>query len=172
MKKKVLTNTYLREATKYQIKLFLDEDDMFVSVKRLIKVTDKFIIRHGIVAMDNGYYIIEMIPKKDNYALRIFLDDKKKIIEYYFDIIKNSGIDEEYKVPYFNDLYVDITLLAKTGEVNVLDEEEFIDAYKHGDIDKKDYDLVVKMKKRLLKEIKEGTNKLLNVDLSKYLDNF
>ena len=172
MKKKVLTNTYLREATKYQIKLFLDEEDLYVSVKKLINLTDKFIIKHGIVAMDNGYYIVEMIPKNDNYALRVFLDDKKNIIEYYFDIIKSSGIDEEYKVPYFNDLYLDITLLAKTGEINVLDEKEFIDAYKQGDIDKKDYDLVIKMKKRLLKEIKDGTNKLLNIDLSKYLDNF
>ena len=172
MKKKVLTNTYLREATKYQIKLFLDEEDLYVSVKKLINLTDKFIIKHGIVAMDNGYYIVEMIPKNDNYALRVFLDDNKNIIEYYFDIIKNSGIDEDYKVPYFNDLYLDITLLAKTGEINVLDEKEFIDAYKQGDIDKKDYDLVIKMKKRLLKEIKDGTNKLLNIDLSKYLDNF
>ena len=172
MKKKVLTNTYLREATKYQIKLFLDEDDLYVSVKKLINLTDKFIIKHGIVAMDNGYYIVEMIPKNDNYALRVFLDDKKNIIEYYFDIIKNSGIDEEYKVPYFNDLYLDITLLKETGEINVLDEKEFIDAYKQGDINKQDYDIVIKMKKRLLKEIKDGTNKLLNIDLIKYLDNF
>ena len=106
MKRKIITNTYLKEATKYQIKLFLDEKDNFISVKKLINVTDKFIISDNIVAMDNGYYILEIIPKHENYALRVFFNDKKEIIEYYFDIIKESGLDEVYKVPYFDDLYL------------------------------------------------------------------
>lgn len=170
MKKKIITNTYLREAKKYQVKLFLDEDDVYVSVKKLIEITDKFIINHNIVAMDNGYYIVEMIPKDDNYALRLFLDDKKNIIEYYFDIIKDSGIDPDYKVPYFNDLYLDITVLPSTGEVKVIDEKELEDAYKSKDISLDDYELVLKMKERLLEEISNGTNKLMNIDVMKYLE--
>ena len=172
MKRKIITNTYLREATKYQIKLFLDEKDLFVSLKKLVKVTDKFIISHDIVAMDNGYYILEMIPKNENYALRVFFNDKKEIIEYYFDIIKDSGLDEVYKVPYFDDLFLDITILNKTKEIKIIDEEELIDAYQNNEISKEDYRLVLKTKDKLLKEIRSWSNKLLKIDYSKYLDNF
>lgn len=33
MKKKMITKTYLRDVSKYQIKLYLDEEDFYVSVK-------------------------------------------------------------------------------------------------------------------------------------------
>ena len=64
MKKKIITNTYLNEAVKHEIKLFLDEDDYYVSVKKLVQLTEKFIIRNNVIAMDDGYYILEIIPTK------------------------------------------------------------------------------------------------------------
>lgn len=167
MKKKIITNTYLNEAIKHEIKLFLDEEDYYVSVKKLVKLSEKFIIRKNVIAMDDGYYILEIIPKKDNYALRIFLDDKKNVIEYYFDIIKESGLDSIYKVPYFIDLYLDITVY--NGEIGILDENEFLDAYKNGDLSEEDYSLVLETKEKLINEIKNNTNKLMNLDLNKYL---
>ena len=168
MKKKIITNTYLREAEKYNIKLFLDEEDYYISVKKLIHLSEKFIIRDNIVAMDDGYYIMEIIPKKGNYALRIFIDSNKNIVEYYFDIIKESGIDEEYKVPYFIDLYLDIAVLY-TGRIDILDEDELLDAYDKKDITKEEYEIVLKTKEKLLKEIKKDTNKLMKIDYLKYL---
>ena len=98
MKKKLLSNTYLNEAEKYQIKFFLDEEDKYVVVKKLIKLSKPFIIKNNVIAMDNGYYVIEIVPKNKNYALRIFLNDRKELVEYYFDIIKESGLDKETKV--------------------------------------------------------------------------
>lgn len=168
MKKKIITNTYLREAEKYNIKLFLDEEDYYISVKKLIHLSEKFIIRNNVVAMDDGYFIMEIIPKKGNYALRIFIDSNKNIVEYYFDIIKESGIDEEYKVPYFIDLYLDIAVLY-TGRIDILDEDEFIEAYEKKDITKEEYEIVLKTKEKLLKEIKKDTNKLMKIDYLKYL---
>ena len=96
MKKKILSSTYLKEAQKYQLKFYLDEEDKYIVVKKLIKLSKKFIIQNDVIAMDDGYYVIEIVPKNKNYALRLFLNDKKEIIEYYFDIIKESGIDKEY----------------------------------------------------------------------------
>ena len=110
MKKKILSNTYLNEAQKYQIKFYLDEEDKYIIVKKLIKLSKLFIIKNNVIAMDDGYYVIEFIPKNKNYALRLFLNDKKEVIEYYFDIIKESCIDKELKIPYFIDLYIDITI--------------------------------------------------------------
>ena len=77
MKRKIISNTYLRDVEKYQIKIFLDEEDYYVSVKKLISVREKFIIKENITVMDNGYYIFEVIPKNENYAMRIFLDENK-----------------------------------------------------------------------------------------------
>ena len=80
MKKKLLSNTYLNEAEKYQIKFFLDEEDKYVVIKKLIKLSKPFIIKNNVTAMDNGYYVIEIVPKNKNYALRIFLNDKKELV--------------------------------------------------------------------------------------------
>ena len=44
MKKKLLSNTYLNEAEKYQIKFFLDEEDKYVVVKKLIKLSKNSLI--------------------------------------------------------------------------------------------------------------------------------
>ena len=169
MKTKVITNTYLRDVCKHQIKLFY-EDDYYVSVKKLIDVREKFIITGGLCVMDNGYYIFEVIPKNDNYAMRLFLNEKKEALEYYFDICKNNRVDSVSNVPCYDDLYLDITYLD--GTINILDEDELISAYEMGDISKDDYDLVYKMRDRLLEEIDSKTNELMNIDYMQYLNDF
>ena len=62
MKRKIISSTYLRDVDKYQIKFFLDEDDYYVSVKKLIKVREKFIIKNNICVMDDNYYVVEVVP--------------------------------------------------------------------------------------------------------------
>jgi len=168
MKKKRLTNTYLREAEKYQIRLFLDEEDYYISVKKLIHVTEPFIIHKSITAMDDGFYILEVVPKKGHVAMRQFLNDKKEIVEYYFDIIKESGIEEPYKVPFFYDLYLDITMLPN-GEIHIIDEKELEEAYRENNITKEDYILAINEKNKLLKELKNKTYPLIKKDYSEYL---
>ena len=58
------------------------------------------------------------------------------------------------------------------NEINILDEDELIEAYKSNDITKEDLDLVYKIKDKLINEIKSNTNKLMNIDYNKYLNNF
>ncbi len=171
MKRKWISQTYLNEAEKYQLRLFMDEEDYYVSVKKLIHITEKFIIRHKIVAMDDGYYVMEVIPKEGHIAMRLFLNDKKEPVEYYFDIIKRTGVDPTTKTPYFDDLYLDITYLPD-GETHVIDKEELEEALANQSITEEDYQLVLKEKNKLLKEIKNHTNKLLNIDYQKYLEGF
>ena len=170
MKTKVITNTYLRDVDKYQIKLFLDEENYYISVKKLISVREKFIINSGLCVMDDGYYIFEVVPKNYNYAMRLFLDDNKRPLEYYFDICKNNRIDTISKVPCYDDLYLDITYLD--GKINILDENELLEAYENGDIVRDDFELVYNMRDKLLEELKNNSNELMNIDYIKYLNNF
>lgn len=170
MKTKVITNTYLRDIDKYQLKLYLDEDNYYISVKKLISVREKFIIKDGLCVMDDGYYIFEVVPKNENYAMRLFLNPDKEPLEYYFDICKNNRLDSISKVPCYEDLYLDITYL--NGQINILDEDELLNAYELGDISQEDYELVYKMRDRLLEEIKNSTNKVMNINYMKYLKDF
>ena len=170
MKRKIITQTYLRDVSKYQIKLYMDEEDCYISVKKLVKVEEKVIIKDCLCVMDDGYYVVEVVPKNENYAMRLFLDNNKNALEYYFDITKNNGIDTLSKIPFYDDLYLDITYL--NGEINILDEDELIEAFKTGDITKDDFDLAYNIKNKLLEEITSGTNKLMNIDYNKYLTNF
>lgn len=167
MKKKIITKTYLRDVSRYEIKLYMDEDDCYVGVKKLIKVDEKFIISNGLCVMDDGYYVVEVVPKNENYVMRLFLDNKKNPLEYYFDICKNNGLDTESMVPCYDDLYLDITVL--NGKVNILDEDELNDALDIKDITIEDYKLVMEIRDKLLLEINNGSNKYINRNYSKYL---
>lgn len=170
MKIKYMTDTYLREAEKYQIRLFLDEEDRYICIKKLISVTEKCIIKNNLCVMDNGYYVFEVVPKNENYAMRLFLDRDKKPLEYYFDITKDNRLDSITKVPCYNDLYLDITYLD--GEIEILDEDELLEAYNDKDITKEDLDLVYRERDKLLYEIKNKCNDAMNIDFAKYLDDF
>ena len=170
MKRKLLSETYLREAEKYQIKMYMDEKNYYISVKKLIHLTEKFIIRNNIIAMDDGYYVIEIVPKKGNTALRIFLNEKKEPIEYYFDIIKESGIDKKTKIPYFDDMYLDVVYFP-SGEIHIIDEDELEEALNQEEITREEYLMVQKEKDKLCQEIKQNTNSLLKINYQKYLQN-
>ena len=118
--------------------------------------------------MDDNYYVFEVVPKNENYAMRIFIDNNRKVLEYYFDICKNTNLDANTSVPYYDDLYLDITV-SGDGEINILDEYELEEALKIKDITIDDYNLVMKIKEKLLNEIKSNTNKLMLIDYNKYL---
>lgn len=168
MKRKIISKTYLRDISKYRIKWYLDEEDCYVSVKKLVKVEKKFVIHGGLCVMDDGYYVLEIVPKNENYAMRLFLDDKQKPLEYYFDICKNNCLDKDTLIPCYDDLYLDITYL--NGEIRILDKEELDDALERKDITQEDYELTFQVRDKLLAEIKSGTNRFLNMDYSKYLE--
>ena len=170
MKRKIISNTYLRDIEKYQFKLYLDDDDYYISAKKLIKCSKKFIIKDNLTVMDDGYYVFEVIPKNENYAVRLFLDDKKNPLEYYFDICKNSGLDPLSKIPFYDDLYLDITYLVRDSSINILDEDELLDAHYSGEIPDEELKMIYRVQDKLLDEIKKGTNKVMHIDFNKYLD--
>lgn len=172
MKRKIISSTYLREALKYQFKLYLDIDDFYLSVKKLIEVSEKFIIKNDIVVMDNGYYIVEVVPKHESYAMRIFFDKDKNPLEYYFDICKNNGLLEDIKIPFYDDLYLDVTYLCCNKSINVLDEDELLEGFVNKDITYEELIMIYNIKDKLINEIKNKTNKYMNIDFKKYLEEY
>lgn len=168
MKTKIVSKTYLRDVENYEIKIYF-EDEFYISVKKLIKCREKFIIADNLCVMDDGYYILEILPKNEEYAMRLFLDRDKKPLEYYFDICRNIRIDEKYNIPMYDDLYLDVTYLF--GKVNVLDEDELLEAYKNNEFTEAELNHIYEVKDRLIDEINNNKNKCMNMDYSKYINN-
>ena len=168
MRQKLLTKTYLRDVYSYDLKLFVDQQkDFYLVVKKFLKLKEPFVISSGITLIDENYYLVEITPKNENYNLRVYLDDKKQILQYYIDISLGNHFDDVLKVPYYDDLYLDITITY--GKVAILDEDELEEALELKLISKKDFDLAIDVKNKLLKEIETGTNKYINMKLDEYL---
>ena len=96
-----------------------------------VKVEDK----EYYIKNDN-YIWYEIYPDNSNYALTIMYDDNNELIEWYFDVAKEIGIENE--VPYEDDLYLDL-VINPNGESIVLDENELEDALNKNDINKNEY---------------------------------
>lgn len=166
MKKKLLTKTYLRDVQKYNLKFFI-EDDFYVVVKEIIETNPKFVAMDGVCLIDNGYYILEVIPKNENYAMRVFLNQQKQPIEYYFDVSLENGLDKETNIPYFHDLFIDV--IVYKDKIRVVDENELEEAFQNDEITKEQHALAYNIKNKLLAELEAGANKCKNLDLQKYL---
>ncbi len=168
MRKKLISQTYLRDVKKYRIIFDFCNENFYLCVKKIIKAKP-FIIENGLCLIDDNYYIVEIIPKNEKYAMRIFINDKKEILEYYFDISLGNGIDKETGIPYYDDLFTDV-IIQKDGKIEILDENELAEALNKGEISNDDFNLANETTKNLVKSIKENSNQYMKIELNKYLN--
>ena len=168
-KRKYIKNTYLQGISEYDYHFFeYTKNRCYISVKKILKLdAEPFFIENDICLIDKNYYIVEIVPLLENYCIRIFLNDKKEIILYYFDITLTNGYDNFEKSLYYDDLYLDV---VKKGEtLKVLDEDELIEALKDGKINKDEYTLAIEKKDELIDSLKNNTNEYMKIDFLKYL---
>jgi hypothetical protein len=167
MKHKLIKDTYLKHVLDYNIKFVIDNEDVFVTIKEIKKVEKEFFASSNLCLIYNGSYILELIPKNENYLIRAFFDKNKNLLEYYIDIIYSSGLDEESHLPYYNDLYTD--LVVTNDVIEIWDEDELVQALKDGVITESEFELAQTTTKKLIKEIRTNKNKYLNMDLKSML---
>ena len=167
MKQKFIKDTYLKHVTDYEIKFVENNDDFFATVKEIKKVEKKFYASPELCLIDDGCYILELIPKNEHYCIRAYFDKNKNLLEYYIDIIKSSGLEEESNLPYYMDLYTDIVVTDE--DIQIWDEDELVEALKDGKITEEDFALAQDTTKRLVYEIQHKKNKYLNMELNKML---
>lgn len=168
MNRKLISKTYLKDVNKYELNFYFDNKDYYLAIKKFINVEKPFILQSGVCLIDNGYYMAEVIPKKENYITRIYFNEKKERIEYYFDVTLKNGLDEKSNIPYYDDLYLDVTI-NRNGEVKVLDEDELLEALNRKEISEDEYNLANKTKESLLESIINKNNKYMDLDLEEYL---
>ncbi len=115
---------------------------------------------------NSGCKWLEFYPENSNVAMTVAYSHENKILNWYFDIINKVGIENNN--PYFEDLYLDVTLTPQ-NKMELLDEEELEEALKTGDVTKKQYDLAYKTAKELMKKINGKINEITKFS-NKYFD--
>ena len=95
-------------------------------------------VNDNICLLDNGYEWLKIYPDNEHYALTAMFDDNRNLIQWYFDIIKMSGLDNN--IPFVDDLYLDL-VITPDGKFIVLDEDELKDALDKKEITDEDFNL-------------------------------
>jgi predicted RNA-binding protein associated with RNAse of E/G family len=106
---------------------------------------------------DDGYVWRQYFPHGCNYAVTKMLDAQGKVVQWYIDICKQHGRDEN-GVLWYDDLYLDIVVFPD-GEVHLLDQEELDEALEKGWITREEHMLSERTAARLLEEIALGERK-------------
>ena len=145
-----------------------DEFSGNISLLTAEEVKEKlFINKHNekIVLLDNKYKYLEIYPENNkNIAVSVAMDNNDKILEWYFDIAKDTLVTEQ-GVPYIKDLYLDVVLYP-SGKIEILDEDELQEALNNKDITKEEFDFAYNVSNKLIqqidgkvKEIQDFTNR-------------
>ncbi len=171
-RRKFVSNTYMREATNYEV-VTIKEDDLFITIKKYIDIEKPISFKQlnkDIFYVDKNFYLVEFTPINENYNIRFYYNDKKEFIDYYIDITLENGV--KYKMPYYIDLYLDILHDYETNKPHFVDEDELKEALDNKIISNKDYKLAYKVGNKLLKEIEDNKNKYMNIDAIKYINKY
>lgn len=171
--KKTVT-TYMKEAIDYDLLAIKQSEDLFITIKKYKKMSGKFSLKNSlgeeVTYIDEGYYVIELTPIKENYNIRYYINKNREIIDYYIDISLFNGVLD--KVPFYVDLYLDILHYSIDDSVAFTDEDELQEALNNELISKKDYKLAYEVGNKLLKEIRNHENEYLNIDVLSILNNY
>ncbi len=161
MRKRFINNTYMDYVNSWDWKL-INFKNYYISIKKINEIDKKF--KYGnLVYMDNGYYIVEFTPLEENYNGRVFLDKERNVIFYYFDISRKNGVINN--IPYYYDLYLDVIYCPyQRDKIIIDDEDELRDALSKNEITQSEYNLAIVTAKKIIDEIKNGKNFLININ--------
>lgn len=142
---------------------YFNEDDFkgWVTTLKLKKVANPLMKRMGekeICIVDNEYIWLQHYPENKNYCITTMYNNNLEIVQWYFDITKNIGINED-GIPFFDDLYLDIVLLPNS-EVFVLDKDELEHALINNVITDEEYKLANNEAENILKTMIINKEKL------------
>lgn len=144
MKRKYLDGshwTWLKDYT-YNYKHIAGECPGYIAFIQVKAVKEQLRVVYGgkeFILCDDGYSGIIFLPDHTHWCASAVFDDKKQVVEWYFDMTKQHGIDER-GIPYFDDLYLDL-VVAPDFSVRILDEDELKEALEIGHITQADFDL-------------------------------
>ena len=159
--KKRYANIYANKSVKNSEQKIISINEKYftgdIYYYNFIEVKDKWVIPNGVCIMDNNYKWLEFYDYKSKVKLTAIYDENNEIIEWYFDIARCIG--KENNVPFEDDLYLDV-VLRPNGETVLLDEDELKEAYQRMEITKEEYDEAYKIANELINKVKKNEVKV------------
>ncbi len=175
MRKKLVSKTYMREVSDYEMVIINNEDmDYYLCIKKINKINPPFVLHEfdqDIVHIDNGYYIVEYTSKNKLYNARVYIDNNKNVIDYYFDISSENGLED--KIPYYDDLYLDVLYYPNQNDLIEYDDmNELEEALKDKKITQEQFDNAISTAEQLVTEIKNKKNDFINLDVVSIVERY
>lgn len=171
----------VREAIDMDVTIIENKElNSYITLKEIKEVTKPHLIPVNgkwLTKLDKNFTIVEYTPLDDNllYNVRMHINDKLEVLEYYFDIVLEKEIREVdgKKVPFYNDLYLDVIyyteVATRTTPFILLDDRDELNAaLKEGKIDNEQYTIAYGAANALMRELLEGKNKFINRGLKDY----
>lgn len=131
--------------TGYAVRLTLEE----VSDPAYMPVGEKILC-----VGDRGYVYLQYFPHGQAYAVTKMMDELGSTVQWYIDICKAHGKDENGHI-WYEDLYLDIVVLPD-GSFCLLDQDELDEALEKKIISANDHRFACETAEGLLKEIQAG----------------
>jgi predicted RNA-binding protein associated with RNAse of E/G family len=147
-------------------------DDIFsgyISLIKINRIKRKIFIDYEqseTILLDDGYKCIMFLPDNEKWCVSAVYNPSNEIVEWYFDMIKESAVDE-HGGPYYDDLYLDIAV-SPDFRIEILDEDELREALELKEITKSDYDMAHDTCNKIIKEIITNRDFLISF-FDKYL---
>jgi len=132
----------------------VDEGDLkgYAALIKVDEVTRPLIVGLGgaeVCLYDDGYSDLQFLPDGSNWRMSAMYDERGEIIEWYFDVTRRNGVDENGE-PYADDLYLDAVLMPD-GRIIILDEDELLAALDSREITCDEYDMAYNILDDLLR---------------------
>ena len=145
-----------KEFKNYQIDTDIFKGNVgFLNIK---KVAKKWLVdEEDRCILDNNHLWIEIYPSNKNYCITVMCDENDKVVEWYFDVCKQNGIEDN--VPFEDDLFLDVVIVPD-GRYHLLDEDELKEALNNNDITKEEYNLAYSVANYIISDIVTNIPKL------------
>ncbi len=111
-----------------------------VSLIEIKKVTHPLTVHYAsgdVLIADTGYSWLQLAFKEQFFWATAMFNEKGEFLEIYFDITGGNNF-EDMENPKFQDMYLDLVLLAD-GRIHVLDQDELDEALSQQEITEEQY---------------------------------
>lgn len=126
-------------------------------VKSFCENEGKYMVKENLCIQDTDYKWLEFYDPRARVLLTAIYNEKNEIVEWYFDIAREIG--KENNIPYEDDMYLDVVLTPE-GEIILLDEDELKEALDRLEMTKQEYDEAYQVARDLMERLRGKTSKV------------
>lgn len=122
-------------------------------------------VRYGkeeVNIVGNGFSWIQLFQEDLLYVLTVVVNEKRKVVQFYYDICIDNGYDVHRQSPWFVDAIVDVVVLPNMM-VFILDEDELLEGVNAGKISKKKKALIHFTTNHLIQSILHNQEPLMKL---------